>query len=65
LDINYHELLVKLRESVGNRCCCGIRLLKNDSIEIFYHPYGCESEWTSTTDDFDNLIERILEWRDT
>jgi len=61
--MNLNELLVELREEMERGCCYGIRLNRKNEVIIFYHPWGCEAEWSCKLEERVSLYKKIGEWR--
>ena len=63
-NMNLGELLLELHDKMEGGCCYGIRLNRKNEVMIFYHPWGCESEWSCKPDGREDLYKRVDEWRE-
>lgn len=52
-------ILKILKTQMPRNTCYGIRLLNDDSIEMFYHPFGCEEEIRGTLDNISKFLNKI------
>lgn len=65
MDESLMALLKLLRERLPKQACYGIRLQPGEGEEIlvFYHPWGCEEEFTATSETLDGFFAKVEEWQ--
>ena len=60
---NILEIFKILRKEMPKNACYGLRMLMDNSIELFYHPYGCECEINGDSENHMHFIEKVQKSR--